>query len=77
MINPSGMGLQEYADAITGILGRYGATARLIGDDWRSWAIAITQAPLVSAVLPPDPRWFEDWREWASAFEGTLRGLAT
>lgn len=66
-INPIGMTLRDYADAV--VLTTPGVVSRLEGDDWRAWA-----ADLNDTLDLPDPYQFADWREWAMraypAFEG-------
>ncbi len=75
MIDPAQMELHAYANAVNAVLGRYGATATLAGDDWRAWAIAVTSSPLVDARAVPYPRVFADWRDWGRALGLVLGGL--
>ncbi|MBS2011041.1 MAG: hypothetical protein JST01_28575 [Cyanobacteria bacterium SZAS TMP-1] len=64
MINPIGMELPEWAAATTLALANYASPAILVGKDWQSWGAAITRDPRLTALNPPDPYQFSDWREW-------------
>ncbi len=74
MIDPRGMDLHSWADAVVLELNDAGWTGRLDGDDWQSWAVGIVRAqPFAQRVLP-DPYQFEDWREWAMRVYPMLEG---
>lgn len=36
--------------------------------DWVDWAYTVIQDPAVQKFNPPDPRFFNNWQEWAFRF---------
>lgn len=44
-------------------------------DNWKEWARNLIQYPTVSAFNPPDPEFFNDWREWAVRFNQVVGQL--
>jgi len=65
MIDPRGMDLQDWADAVVLEIGDAGLIGRLSGDEWQDWLVGIVRAqPFAQRVLP-DPYQFTDWRDWA------------
>lgn len=66
MIDPRGVTLTQYADALAASLARYGWAERLdAGVDWTLWAERVVELPAIRAQNPPAPHDFSDWREWA------------
>lgn len=37
-------------------------------DEWAEWGYTVIQAPALAQYIPPDPRFFVDWQEWALRF---------
>ena len=66
MINPLGMTLRNWADAVVlsqsdaWSLGRLDDEAR-----WQDWAIGLLRSSHFTQQAVPDPYQFSDWREWA------------
>lgn len=74
MIDPRGLGLHEWADALLLVVNDVSTIGRLLGDDWQPWAVGIVRSqPFVQRVLP-DPYQFTDWRDWAMRVYPMLEG---
>lgn len=66
MINPVGLTLPEWADAVILSLDISWPMGRLdAGDDWQTWAAGFVRAPDIAQRALPDPYQFDDWRDWA------------
>jgi len=66
MINPRGMRLRDWADAIILVLHDTWSFGRLENeDDWQAWAVTFVRADRFAQLNPPSPYGFTDWREWA------------
>lgn len=66
MIDPIGMTLREWADAV--VLTSSGARSLGRLDDeayWQDWATNLLQTPGFSQQSAPSPYGFDDWYEWA------------
>lgn len=64
MIDPRGLTLKAWADAVVLAVGDVWSFGRL--DDearWQDWAVGLARAFSPQAV--PDPYEFSDWRDWA------------
>lgn len=73
LIDPRFLTVQEWTDSMTFSLSNESDLPRL--DDpkaWKEWAMNVLQDSLVSQMNPPDPRFFDDWREWALRFNQAL-----
>lgn len=65
-IDPRGMGLKEWADAVILSLGDVWAYGRLDDETrWQDWAVGLVRATPFSQRSLPDPYQFSDWRDWA------------
>lgn len=63
------MEVREWCDAVSHTLNRYGPIPVLQDPkEWKQWAFVVTQLPLVEKRIPPGPRNFTDWRDWAIRF---------
>lgn len=72
-INPAGMTLRDWTDRMVGILSKYGVRMRLMRDDeWKTWAIYVNRVMSKTKGQLPDPRGYEDWRQWAQRLNGVL-----
>lgn len=72
-IDPRFMTVQEWTDSMNFPLVDKVKAPRL--DDptaWKDWAYQVIQSPSISKLNPPDPRLFDDWREWAFRFNQAL-----
>jgi len=65
MIDPRGLDLHQWADAVVLTVRETWPYGRLIGSDWQSWAVGFLRSSAMSGNIPPDPYQFTDWREWA------------
>jgi len=68
-IDPRGLTVQQWTDAMTLQLVGYSQPPRL--DDpkrWQEWALVVSQSPRVAAFNPPGPYTFTDWENWAVRF---------
>jgi hypothetical protein len=73
VIDPRGIDVVRWTDEMSISLQRYGNVGRL--DDpslWREWATQANGLSAVRAADPPDPSFFDDWREWAERFNATV-----
>jgi len=69
MIIPGLMTYEQWSDAITHSLFRYGHVEVPPPEgDWQEWAEGLTQIPAIASQGCPDPYFFNDWREWAHRF---------
>lgn len=68
-IDPRGMSVIEWTAQTTLTLARLTTVPRLLDPkSWKFWAFNVVQAPKVAVHSPPDPSYFDDWREWAIRF---------
>ena len=66
MINPKGMTLRQWADAMVLVIPDSWNVGTLLSDDaWQDWGVQLVRAPQASASNPPSPYAFENWRDWA------------
>lgn len=69
MIDPRSMTLKNWCDSVTLDLSTLMQVPRLTSDsDWVRWATVVSSAPEIATYHPPDPRYFNSWRDWASRF---------
>ena len=75
MIDPRGLTIQEWADAVIADLNTSWPLAVLrAGDDWQEWATGLVRAPELAQRVLPDPYGFPDWRDWAERAAPLLEG---
>lgn len=66
MINPVGMTLKAWADAVVLTCSNTWSTGKLDDETrWREWATAFLRSNPTAQQIPPDPYQFDDWRAWA------------
>ena len=66
----------EWADAMALELQPYGVVPKLEDPEaWQDWGRAVILNPQIAAQIPPEPRFFYDWQEWAIRFNQSLYGL--
>lgn len=76
-IDPHGFEVVEWVDRMTPELEPFGDVPELLeAKGWRDWAQAIIQNSLIANCQPPDPGFYEDWREWACRFNQAVYGLS-
>jgi hypothetical protein len=66
MIDPIGMTVTQWADAVILSVGDAWALGRL--DDearWQDWGVAFLKASPFNEQAVPSPYGFDDWYEWA------------
>jgi hypothetical protein len=77
LIDPRGMGVVEWAHAMALELQPFGLIPALQDPKlWQDWGRAVILNPTISARVPPEPRFFEDWQEWAIRFNQSIYGLS-
>ena len=77
MIDPRGLDLQEWADAVLLAYTGSWALGRLDDPDrWQDWAVGFVRTPDFAKRVLPDPYQFSDWFEWASLTSPMLEGAA-
>jgi hypothetical protein len=65
--------LRDWADQVILDLDKFGPIRRLEDDgDWQTWGTQFQTISGLSQKNPPDPRFFNDWREWATRLYGVL-----
>lgn len=66
MIDPRGLTLKEWADAVVLSIDDAWSFGRLDDEGrWQDWAVGLLRALPTSDRVIPDPYQFDDWREWA------------
>lgn len=69
MIDPAGMDVTDWADAMVPVLSRFGPVGRIEDPAfWQVWATLACELPTVRSHNPPNPFEFEDWTLWAQRF---------
>lgn len=70
MIDPRGVSLFDWTDSMSFPLFDLGARPPRLDDEsyWKEWALNVIENATIASKSPPDPRHFEDWREWAYRF---------
>ncbi len=66
------MDLHTWANGVSSALGQYSTISNLVGDDWRAWGMMFFNNPALDALSPPNPYFFEDWKEWGERLSETL-----
>lgn len=68
-IDPRYCTVQEWTDSMTYPLMDKSKAPRLDNPEaWKAWACHVIQSGKLSGRNPPDPRFYDDWREWAFDF---------
>ncbi len=74
MITPIGLMFFEWATAVNQCLAAYGDTVPVDPlDRWDDWASKTLLLPQVPGASVPRPGQFDDWRDWAHAFNRFVR----
>jgi hypothetical protein len=70
IIDPRDLEVGDWTDYMGDELSGYVTPPRLDDpEQWKAWALVVVQAPGIAVSNPPDPRAFDDWREWAMRFQ--------
>lgn len=73
MIDPRGLSVGAWCDSTAQSLASLGTIPKLGSEDqWELWALIVTQIPEIATFIPPDPRMFKNWFEWAMRFVQTV-----
>ena len=59
------MTLQQWADATVLECIQYANVNALVGEDWQLWGTCFFNNQQLGALHPPNPYFFDDWREYA------------
>lgn len=63
----------EWSDYMNPTLEEFGTVGRLLVEgDWKNWAAGVISLPGISALGPPSPYQFTDWKDWAFRFNDVL-----
>lgn len=69
VIDPRGMDVMEWTQRMALPLDIIGNPEQLMKpEEWREWAISISDTPTREGQNVPDPHQFDDWQEWAMRF---------
>lgn len=69
VIDPRGIEVVEWTNQMALELTGISLPPRLERpEDWQHWALYVIQSPKIAKVQAPDPRTYDDWREWAFRF---------
>jgi hypothetical protein len=72
-INQNNMEFLDWAAAVGQQLALNGMTLFLDPDeDWREWTYRLMMLPQIAKQNAPRSIHFDDWREWASAFNQSV-----
>lgn len=75
-VDPWGMGVRDWTDAMTISVEQYGNLGRLNSDDaWREWGAQLLTLPGLSGSIVPDPYAFGTWQEWAERLNDGLAAV--
>ena len=74
MIDPRGMTLRNWSDAVLVSVNAGWSLGKLTDDNWQDWAVGFVRAPTFAQRILPDPYQFSDWREWAMRAYPMLEG---
>lgn len=75
-VDPRFLEPREWVARTTPLLLTFGTIPLLLDPDrWAEWAAYVVSLPRVSAASAPRPERFGGWRDWATAFNVTLRLL--
>jgi hypothetical protein len=73
IIDPRGLTVIEWTDYMADELVGFSLPPRLDDpEQWRMWALIVSQSPAVAAFNPPNPLQYLDWSEWAERFNQTV-----
>ncbi len=73
IIDPRHLEIIEWTDYMADELLGISSPPRLDDpEQWKAWALIVVQAPGIAKSNPPDPRHFDDWRDWAMRFQQTV-----
>lgn len=62
---PTGLELQDWADAVTLDLDRFLLLGRIQADDWQTWGVNLLNCVALGGNTLPDPYQFDAWEDWA------------
>lgn len=73
-IDPRFMSAVSWADHTILVLSDEAPIPRLLNDDdWKTWAAYLILTPDIAKLGPAQPQMFTEWRDWAAAFNETIR----
>lgn len=75
-IDPRFMSATSWTDQTIIVLADEAPIPRLLHEDkWRDWAAYVILTPAIAALGPAQPQNYRTWKEWADAFNETIRLL--
>lgn len=73
IIDPRFLTVQDWTDSMVFPIKDKAQIERLNDPNaWKEWAFNLIQYGRISFFDPPDPRFFDDWREWAFRFNQAI-----
>lgn len=75
-IIPLGLTVQQWTDMNALYLSKFGAIPRVENDDWREWAVQLLNLPTIHGINIPSPYQYQDWTEWAHAFNLEMQSVS-
>lgn len=75
MIDPQGLSIQQWSDAVISDINTSWPLGVLQSEDaWQEWATGLVRAPELAQRVLPDPYGFSDWRAWAERAAPLMEG---
>lgn len=72
-INPRGLEIKDWCDFMVDELVQFGQAPFLQDpNEWQQWGQQINKLPGVAAFNPPDPRFFDNFYDWAERFNSAV-----
>lgn len=72
-INPRDMPVKEWCDYMVDELLSYGQVPYLQDEtEWQDWGQRICKLPGISGFNPPDPRFYDNFYDWAERFNSAV-----
>ena len=72
-IDPRGMSIKTWCDWNVSAMAHYGQIPFLQDENkWKDWAMSVIKNPGIAGLNPPDPRYFDNFLEWAERFNSAV-----
>lgn len=72
-IYPRGLTVKQWCDFNVPLLAQYGQVPFLtVESEWQHWGEVISKNPGIAAFNPPNPRFFDDFYDWAERFNSAV-----
>ena len=71
--DPSGLEFVQWGAVVAEQLATYGVAMPYNNDSWKTWVCALFYVPELVSMNIPSADHFDDWRDWANQFIGSVR----